>query len=64
LRKSAIERIGGYFRGDMLSTMLSRIYFGDVHVSKKDYRILVTAMKETITSLYMSQEVEKSGGDC
>ena len=42
--------------------MLSKIYFNDLNVSKKEYRELVKEMKSTISRLYMTQVVEKKSG--
>lgn len=41
--------------------MLSKIYFNKLTVSKKEYRRLVTEMKNIITIQYRTQEVEKVG---
>lgn len=62
LRCETIERLRRFFPGDRLSTMLSKIYFSGVKVTKRDYRYLVKELKSFITTLYMTQEVEREGG--
>jgi hypothetical protein len=62
LREETIGRLGKWFPNDKLSQMLSKIYFNDLNVSKKEYRDLVKEMKSTISRLYMTQVVEKKSG--
>jgi hypothetical protein len=68
LREDARARLGRFFQeGELVSTMLSKIYFGAMMVNKKDYTLVVLAMKSIITELYRTQvkevieEEEKAG---
>jgi hypothetical protein len=59
LREDARARLGRFFQeGELVSTMLSKIYFRAMMVNKKDYTFVVLAMKSIITELYRTQVKE------